>query len=620
MKKQIMSIALSAVLVGSAVLPVSAEVRQAPDAAALLKQVQYGSYEQYTPISAGSGIMTPDGMPAVASVKCWEYAGIAFTCADADALAAAAPAAHPVLKSEGQYLNIYLPFCDGKSGAESEQFLMQPLTGYAEAFAGRWGDDPGMNTGTDGDILADFSGADGTVWLIASHPDNAEALVTWLCQQDVQILGVGYGTWEDTGWYDNIPPSVYAAPEAGYTLSAEDFGEYAAAAVPVENSPFGYWRIDLPVELSYEEAQAICNALEQNPKISYAAHQPNAFMSEPNPDHLRVELVAPADADVAEQYDIAAYVEEHFRRSDGAAVHFLDPTGWFSGEITKQPDYRKLEGTAYLFTDDFGEKFSAGDWAGSLTYLTAYSYFYFDLADLSDEAAAAFDAILNEFAASRETLVYTHDQRANPQLNDYALRTDTPDLLTAALNAQPDVKALISQIHYTPVFVDTVSLRTDNGLQFMLTEGVPADALQKLAADLKKNWTVTDDNHITPDTVTTESLVDIIATVSAAYPVTPMLSPLDNSSKGIALLGDLDGDGQITAYDASLALTGFNEATVLGLEPSDRTLTPAQEALADVDGDGALTAFDATCILTYTNLKYNAGFDDLTWEDVLPNP
>ena len=26
------------------------------------------------------------------------------------------------------------------------------------------------------------------------------------------------------------------------------------------------------------------------------------------------------------QYDIAAYTEEHFRRTDGTAVHFLDPT------------------------------------------------------------------------------------------------------------------------------------------------------------------------------------------------------------------------------------------------------------------------------------------------------
>lgn len=110
----------------------------------------------------------------------------------------------------------------------------------------------------------------------------------------------------------------------------------------------------------------------------------------------------------------------------------------------------------------------------------------------------------------------------------------------------------------------------------------------------------------------TETVIDIMpyraaATTAKIVPFTPK-----------ALTGDVDGDGKVTAFDASLALTGFNEATVMDYEPEERTLTPAQEQIADVDGDGVLTAFDATCILTYTNLKYNAGFDDLTWEDVLP--
>ncbi|MBR5405183.1 MAG: hypothetical protein IK107_02720, partial [Oscillospiraceae bacterium] len=35
---------------------------------------------------------------------------------------------------------------------------------------------------------------------------------------------------------------------------------------------------------------------------------------------------AAAEAESPVQYDISAYVEEHFCRSDGAAVHFLDPT------------------------------------------------------------------------------------------------------------------------------------------------------------------------------------------------------------------------------------------------------------------------------------------------------
>ena len=84
-----------------------------------------------------------------------------------------------------------------------------------------------------------------------------------------------------------------------------------------------------------------------------------------------------------------------------------------------------------------------------------------------------------------------------------------------------------------------------------------------------------------------------------------------------AIMGDVDGDGKVTAYDATLALTAFSEKTA-GYADGERTLTPAQEQIADVDGDGELTAFDATMILTYFNLKFNTGYDDLTWADVLP--
>ena len=83
------------------------------------------------------------------------------------------------------------------------------------------------------------------------------------------------------------------------------------------------------------------------------------------------------------------------------------------------------------------------------------------------------------------------------------------------------------------------------------------------------------------------------------------------------LLGDVDGDGTITAFDAMMVLRGFNEITA-DLEPEERTLTPLQETIGDVDGDGALTGFDAVCILRYFNLRENAGIEDTTWEDVLP--
>ena len=83
------------------------------------------------------------------------------------------------------------------------------------------------------------------------------------------------------------------------------------------------------------------------------------------------------------------------------------------------------------------------------------------------------------------------------------------------------------------------------------------------------------------------------------------------------LPGDVDGDRQITAYDATLALIGFNDI-MLGFAAEERMLSPLQEQIGDVDGDGELTAFDATCILIYSSLV-NAGFDDVSWEDILPS-
>ena len=192
------------------------------------------------------------------------------------------------------------------------------------------------------------------------------------------------------------------------------------------------------------------------------------------------------------------------------------------------------------------------------------------------------------------------------------------------------MKALISQIQYTPVFVDTVNISTIDGLKFMTPDGdyLSEERLRVLEYENDLSWTVNDAGGVSPETVTTESLIELLSIVANADPVILRPSPLAESSYGVQnddvrvlyQKGDVDGDGEITAYDASLALTGFNEATVMGYEPEERTLSPAQEQTADVDGDGVLTAFDATCILTYTNLKYNAGFDDLTWADVLPNP
>lgn len=87
-------------------------------------------------------------------------------------------------------------------------------------------------------------------------------------------------------------------------------------------------------------------------------------------------------------------------------------------------------------------------------------------------------------------------------------------------------------------------------------------------------------------------LTDLTLTVEEAY---------DGSDKAVSVtggtwelsvvktvLGDLNGDGQVTAIDARWALQAAS---------GTRTLTEEQKAAADINGDGKVTAIDARWIL-----------------------
>lgn len=63
-------------------------------------------------------------------------------------------------------------------------------------------------------------------------------------------------------------------------------------------------------------------------------------------------------------------------------------------------------------------------------------------------------------------------------------------------------------------------------------------------------------------------------------------------ARAVELYGDADGDGSVTAKDATLVLQAVAQKQV-GIDT----------AAADVDGDGTLTAKDATCILRYVAKK-----------------
>ena len=78
-------------------------------------------------------------------------------------------------------------------------------------------------------------------------------------------------------------------------------------------------------------------------------------------------------------------------------------------------------------------------------------------------------------------------------------------------------------------------------------------------------------------------------------------------------LGEIDGDGSISAGDAQKVLIAFSDQ----LMGNDTSLTAEQETAADIDGDGQLTALDAQYILMY--YLYNDVLEiPVTWEQILP--
>ncbi len=100
----------------------------------------------------------------------------------------------------------------------------------------------------------------------------------------------------------------------------------------------------------------------------------------------------------------------------------------------------------------------------------------------------------------------------------------------------------------------------------------------------------------------------------------------------LVLRGDFDLDNTVTAFDATCALTFFNQLRNTGYsleeiltyteDPTFNALPASMQAVGkyahyagDVNGDGMIFASDAQDILTYFNLKYNAGFDDADWSD-----
>ena len=78
------------------------------------------------------------------------------------------------------------------------------------------------------------------------------------------------------------------------------------------------------------------------------------------------------------------------------------------------------------------------------------------------------------------------------------------------------------------------------------------------------------------------------------------------------LLGDVNGDGAVTASDAQIVLSAYAEE----LADNPHGLTEAQLAAADVDGNNKLSAIDAQYILVY--FLMNSVLDNPTdWSELV---
>ena len=89
--------------------------------------------------------------------------------------------------------------------------------------------------------------------------------------------------------------------------------------------------------------------------------------------------------------------------------------------------------------------------------------------------------------------------------------------------------------------------------------------------------------------VTTQTATNFDPAATMTLPPFSMTVLLqDVTQSGALRKGDVNANGSVTAFDASMALQAVVGST---------TLSPQQQCAADYNGNGAVTAFDASLIL-----------------------
>ena len=729
MKKKLMSIALSAVLAGSAAAPCFAAETVAASAASesLAEIVQAGLPDEVIPTE------TPTA--DCVSYECsYSYEGVAVTCADIEALKENGLNGVPVEWSDGIWSSYWWP-----SGTE---FLIQPLEGLSKEFGfyGKYehfGDEV-QDDGKENSfpIPAECTGLDEPVYVLYTPKADAARLEAALASDStVTVIGA---------LFCGILQPVN---EAGIIL---DIMPYRAAATTAKIVPFtpkapaGNADGKTDAVFTNETEKAFCERIAGWENVSFSdcilLHPQDDDMMLLTPDKpYRISRIragcyriytdgAAPDADVVlakwkEMLRIAGYPEKTLERfkceiteADGGYDVQVNQDSYGKCSIIeclKQfPAVKKIDAQFGYRTDDhvngsscwhflfqcdrepvpadfpslnvYSIALSDSNWfdgwemyldtesyadyyAAARTMLESkivrdlhFSYISTLLLDDNDDAQILLPerTVVWERGASGETArrgpVKVSPQFLEWNLDEEALKNGEPGsfagtatqfllvglafrwnangtpvgaeiggcTLTAADGWLNQTKGLVEDIHTfaaalpgtehydecTPYVPDDL---LESGLWIaggILDEAFAAALLNDPRIDAQGLLYITETKNLYLDAPGEAALEEDLRFDE----ISACLRPLE-----FAEIGDVDGDGQVTAYDATLALTAFSEKTA-GYADGERTLTPAQEQIADVDGDGELTAFDATMILTYFNLKYNTGFDDITWADILP--
>ena len=224
------------------------------------------------------------------------------------------------------------------------------------------------------------------------------------------------------------------------------------------------------------------------------------------------------------------------------------------------------------------------------------------------------DVILLEDKADVEAARAAYDALTDDQK---ALVTNL-DKLTEAEKMIADreaVKAVVDMINALPEDI-TLDDKADvaearealNNLTTDQTNIFPMSAIDKLfkaedkIRDLEAADAVTEQINALPEEITIENKDDVEAARAAYDALTDdqkalvdektleKLTDAEDALNSLVLLGDVDGDGEVSGFDVTWILRMTADMSIS---------IPINEKAADVDGDGEITVFDATLIQRY---------------------